>query len=206
MLSRIAQHLPHLRRELRRRRRLLAGLLACLLISSVLPAVARAVGPGEPVTVAATDLPVGTEITAEHLATVMLPPSSLRGDPPLPEDELLGRTLTSPVAEGAWLRNSDLGSGDDRIPAGSAAVSVPADAALAELLSPGDTVSVTISTTDSLSGQTISGSVLAVPASESGTFTSNDEMSIVVLTIPEKHVADLARARYEGWVHVALMH
>lgn len=206
MVSHILSSLPRLRRALRRRRRTFAALLLCCLLAWTLPAVARAVGPGEPVTVAAADLPAGTEITAEHLTTVTLPRSSLRGEPPLEPDALVGRTVTRPVAEGSWLRASDLGADGGIVPPGQAAVTISTDPALVELISPGDDVIITTGSPESTEARTIRASVVSLSDASPAVAATGTGGATAVLAVPASEVDTIAISQHEGWVHIALIH
>lgn len=180
--------------------------MLCCLLAWALPAVARELGPGEPVTVAAADLPAGTELTTEHLTTVTLPRGSLRGDAPLEPADLLGRTLTRPVAEGAWVRASDLTHGEGAVPSGRAAVTISTDPALAALLSPGDRVIITAGSPESPDARTIPASVLNIHNADPAALATGAAGATAVLAVPESEVDTIAISQHEGWVHVALIH
>src|SRR5699024_9048378 len=104
MLTRIRSQLPLWRRALRRRRRTLAlltgALLVAALLPSALPALVPAAAASTTVVVAAAELPIGTELEAEHLRTVrvaesLAPPRAVDGP-----EQLTGRRTMTKVPEG----------------------------------------------------------------------------------------------------------
>src|SRR5699024_11401059 len=100
----IRSQLPLWRRALRRRRRTLAlltgALLVAALLPSALPALVPAAAASTTVVVAAAELPIGTELEAEHLRTVrvaesLAPPRAVAGP-----DQLTGRRAMTQGPEG----------------------------------------------------------------------------------------------------------
>lgn len=188
---------------------MLLALFTAVLLAWSLPALARALAPGEPVVVAAADLPAGTVIGPEHLTVVDLPPTAVRGEPPLREEQLLGAVLTQPVPEGAWLRPDGVDASSGRaLPAGTAAVSVPVDPSLLPLLHEGSEVRITLSGTDPTAPRTIRATVISLPEAQKsagdGLVPDTSGLS-VVLAVQTRDLRDIAISTFEGWVYLSVL-
>lgn len=141
MLSRLRSHLPHWRRALRRRRRLLALLALAVAVTAVLPSLLPPSARGVQVIVADEDLPAGTVLGPEHLRTVRTAEQLLPAEAPTAAEHVLGRATTHPVPAGAPLLDVFLsGEGQPSLPEGAVLMVVPIPDLLAPHLSPGTRV------------------------------------------------------------------
>jgi pilus assembly protein CpaB len=137
------------RRRIRRHRRPLAAGLAALSVLFVIGAVSDGGGPTTTVVIAATDIPAGTTLTADDLATVPFPldvvPPGYSDDPVT----LTGEVVTAPLATGEAITTTRLlGSRPDP---GKGLVAAPvrlADAGVAGLLAPGDIIDLIAASAD----------------------------------------------------------
>ena len=137
------------RRRIKRHRRPIAASLAALSVFAIIGAVSDSGGPTQSVVIAATDITAGTTLTAADLTTTdfpvdLIPPGTV-SDP----SAVTGEVVTSGVAVGEAITSSRLlGS---RPEAGQGRVAAPvrlADAGVAGLLAPGDTVDIIAASTD----------------------------------------------------------
>lgn len=141
MLSRLRHHLPHWRRALRRRRRLLALLALAVAITAVLPSVLPPSIQGVQVIVADEDLPVGTVLGPQHLRTVRTAADLVPAEAATSAERVLGRALTHPVPAGTPLLDPFLaGDGPPALPEGAVLMVVPVPDLLAPHLRPGTTI------------------------------------------------------------------
>jgi Flp pilus assembly protein CpaB len=137
--DRLARRASRLRRAVLARRRLLAACCAAVAVAAGLQAVAAPPPPAVSVLAAARDLPAGSTLAADDLVEVAFAPgtvpSGLAGDP-------TGRTLAAPLRAGepvtdVRLVGPGLTGGDPDLAA--LPVRLP-DAAMADLLEPGDRI------------------------------------------------------------------
>ncbi len=206
------------REWVQRRRRPLAAASAA---AAALMLAVRAAPPEVPtveVIAAARDLPAGALLQADDLARASVPGAS-PGDAVAAPSQAVGRVLAVPLAAGQPLAPTDLvGPGALSVQAraaGHSLVAVPvrlADAGVAALLQPGDTVDVWATPSGALAvGEDASGireaqrvgealQVLAVPrpARGGGLLAGSDPAAptggLVVLAVPTASVARLVRA------------
>lgn len=128
----------------RRHRRVLAAVLLAAASGLAVHSAAADPAPGEPVLVAARDLPAGYVLSAEDLTRVELPADAVPSGA-LSATQAEGRTLGSPAARGEPLTETRLrGRGElTGAPPGTVAVPVPvSDPATLTAVEPGDSVRV----------------------------------------------------------------
>ncbi len=124
-------------------RRAAAAVLA--LLALLLAATSRRDGPTATVVAAAGELAPGGRLTSADVRTLMVPAGLVPADALRSPDDAVGRSVTGPVAPGEWLTSRRLLT--DRTAAhvrpGSRLVPVTlSDAAVMDLLRPGDAVDV----------------------------------------------------------------
>ena len=160
------RQLRHARRLARRYRRWLGVALLGLSLLLALQALAPPAEPTVGVAVAARDLPVGTSLEADDIASVRLPtavaPASF-----LSPSALVGEVLASPVAAGEHLTASRLGGAAllTGTPAGTVALPVRiADPGAASLVSAGDRIDLlaTLTTDEGTAVRTVGRDVAVV--------------------------------------------
>ncbi|MFB9312727.1 SAF domain-containing protein [Nocardioides plantarum] len=197
-LSRPAALLGVVRRQVLRRRRLLAAVLTAVAVASGLAATTRGPTASVPVVVAAHDLPAGEVLDADDLTTVAFAPASVpegRVDRPA---EVSGRVLAAPLTRGAPLtevalvgpamtgNRSDLRAVPVRLP----------DAGAVALLRVGDQIDVVA--TDPQTGHTATVAeaavVLALPAADPATGPTGLSGRLVVLGVGDAEDEPLAGA------------
>jgi pilus assembly protein CpaB len=111
--------------------------------------------PDVPVVVAAVDLALGTQVTADQLTTTTKPQTEATGTFADPQ-QLVGKVVRSSVAQGAVLTNEDFNTGlnvpdlVNSLQPGLRAIAVPLSKvdSVAALIQPGDTVDVLLSLDD----------------------------------------------------------
>lgn len=202
------------RRFLIRRRRVLAALLCCAAAGTAVQALL----PPDPGTVslviAASDLPAGSLLSAQHLRTVSVAASAVPPDSFTAAAQLSGRRLATPLKRGSPLMQTSLvGTGLlTGAPPGSVAVSVrPADPAIVALLAPGQLVDVVLAGPD---GQQPAGNPQVLAAHAPVLWTAPDGASpwpgateggaVVVLAAAADEAAALAAAAGAGHIHLIL--
>lgn len=207
MLTRIIASLPQWRRALRRRRRLLAVLVAALLIASVIPQLVPLVPRSQAVMVADGDLPAGAELTAADLRQVHVAAALVPEDAATTAQDLLGRRTAVPVSDGTPLMPGLFEThGTPEVPDGSAVIAVPAEAVLLPHLQPGAEVEIIASRTGSPAPQQITAQVMEI--SEAGTdgalgIGGSEGGALVLVSLPPARAAEVAHAMSEGWITLA---
>jgi Flp pilus assembly protein CpaB len=138
------------RRRIKRHRRPIAALLAALCVLTIITAISDRSGPTSTVVIAARDIPAGTTLTSGDLTTAQFPrdltPTGSASDP----GALIGEVVTAGVWSGEILTTARILGG--RPEAGRGLVAAPvrlADAGVAGLLAPGDTVDIIAASRDS---------------------------------------------------------
>jgi len=192
-------------------RRVTAGLLVAVaaLIAVTAPPAARA-APTAATVVAAHDLPPGRQLTAADLAVVQFPlpirPPGALGS----VAEASGRLLAGVAAEGAPVTTAGLvGPGNTALVAGPGHVAVPvrlADAAVAELVRPGQRVDVVGVGEHGSAGGPLAenATVITVVEAAGGRDGPGGEGRIVVLALPSSDAAGVASASLGRSVTVTL--
>jgi pilus assembly protein CpaB len=199
-------------------RQVAAAALACLALVLALrsPAPAAGAAPGETpvlVAVAAADLPAGTVLTADDLATVSLPAGAAPAGT-IRSDELAGQVMASPVRAGEVITDVRVvGPGLwSQVPDGQIAAPVRlADLAVATLLRAGDRVDVLAAVGDGVipSVQVVAEGalVLTVPATETGdgvATSAADGSGLLVLAVAPETAQRLAAAGAAATLTVTL--
>jgi Flp pilus assembly protein CpaB len=194
---------PALRR-LARHRGLVCSALVALAVASALSALAPPDGAAVSVLAAARDLPAGTELTDDDLATVRLPAGAVPGGALRSADSARGSRLAGAVRAGEPLTDVRL-LGTGLLPAGGE-VAVPvrvAEPAVAALLRPGDRVDVLAASPEGGdAARTVVGDVvvLAVPAlGDAGL-----DGALVVLAATTRGASRLAAAAVTDRLSVAV--
>ncbi|HJB11920.1 MAG TPA: SAF domain-containing protein [Candidatus Brachybacterium merdavium] len=214
MLTRIRSQLPLWRRALRRRRRTLAlltgALLVAALLPSALPALVPAAAASTTVVVAAAELPIGTELEAEHLRTVrvaesLAPPRAVDGP-----EQLTGRRTMTKVPEGVPVVPGMLeGEAAAVVPEGSSMMAISAPAVLAPHLVPGTAVEILSSTPEAGSTRHIRARVVEVaprePGAGSGLAGPTAGETVVLVSVDPSGARELAHATHEGWVQITIV-
>ena len=214
MLTRIRSQLPLWRRALRRRRRTLALLTAALLLAALLPTVLPALVPAAAasttVVVAAAELPIGTELEAEHLRTVrvaedLAPPRAADGP-----EQLTGRCTVTSVPEGVPVVPGMLeGEAAAVVPGGSSMMAISAPAVLVPHLVPGTAVEILSATPEAGGTRRTRARVVEVASREEGTVSGlagpMAGETVVLVTVDPSGARDLAHAIHEGWVQITIV-
>ncbi|SDO39485.1 Flp pilus assembly protein CpaB [Klenkia soli] len=185
-------------------RRVAAGLLTggALLLALRPPVDApAAAAPGEPVVVAAADLPAGALLAEADLTTAELPPAVVPDGSAADPGLLVGGVLASPLRRGEPVTDARLvGPGLwSQVPVGQVAAPVRlADLAVAALLRSGDRVDV-LATADGTGTEVVAADalVLAVPSAETGA-------GLLVLAVATDTAARLATATSTSTLTVTL--
>lgn len=182
----------HWRRS--RARRVLAGLLAAAAVVTTIAAVRPSDPPTRQVVVADRDLPAGHTITAGDLEVQQWPKDA--GPARLPgRDELVGRTVTGPIAAHAPLTHGQLRGRTSlpQVPSTQVVMTLPVqDPALLRLLQPGDHVDVLGMDGARLAEQL---RVLAVEQPQADPRSTRVPTSAVVLAVPRTTAGAIARGR-----------
>lgn len=183
-------------------------MIAALLVGvAALAAVRAAAPPPAPtvaVTVAARDLPAGTPLGADDVATRRFPVGTApHGLAPA----VLGRVLAAPVSRGEPLTEVRLvGTGLARAQTGQSVLPVRvSDAGVAALLRPGDEVD--LMATDPASGDTrvlaYGVTVLAVPDEAEAPTARSAPGALVVVGLPPEDALDVTSAWVSQFLTVA---
>ena len=192
-------------------RRAVAALLAALALALALrPGPAPASAPaaaGVPVVVAATDLPAGTALTADHLRVVRLPGDAVPDGVAAVPGTLLHRILAGGVRRGEPLSDARLvGAGlTTLLPSGQVAAPVRlADLAVAALVRAGDRVDVlaTVSGAGAADRVASAALVLAAPAQDGG--QDHPAAGLLLLAVDTETAARLAAASAGATLTVSL--
>lgn len=209
MLSRLRRHLPHWRRALRRRRRLLALLALAVAVTAVLPSLLPPSVQGVPVIVADDDLPAGTVLGPEHLRTVRTAAQLLPPEAPTTAEHVLGRATAHPVRAGTPLLDVLLsGEGQPSFPEGAVLMVVPIPDLLAAHLGPGTRIELLLAdpTLDSPRGITAqvvdAGPTAASPAGLGGAGTGSNQ---ILVAVDRSRSGELAHALGTGTVMVSVI-
>lgn len=209
MLSRFRLHLPHWRRALRRRRRLLALLALAVAVTAVLPSFLPPSIQGVQVIAADEDLPTGTVLGPEHLRTVRTAVQLAPAEAPSTAEQVLGRTTTHPVPAGTPLLDPFLsGDGQLDLPEGAALMVVPVPDLLAPHLSPGTdiellTVGPSPDAVESITGQVVHAAPTAPSAVDlSGGGTGSTQ---ILVAVDRSRSGELAHALGAGAVMVSVI-
>ncbi|MGY1727436.1 Flp pilus assembly protein CpaB [Geodermatophilus sp. SYSU D01062] len=177
------------------RRCLAAALAVGALLFALRPPPAPVAPPtaGTPVVTAASDLPAGTVLGADLLATADLPagtvPAGVAADPA----QLAGRVLAAPLRAGEPVTDVRLlGPGlTALLPAGQVAAPVRlADLAVAGLAAAGDRVDVLATAPGAARAEAVARGALVLAAPRSG----GDDGGLLVLAVDEATAATLAAA------------
>ncbi|MEV5413180.1 Flp pilus assembly protein CpaB [Thermopolyspora sp. NPDC052614] len=198
------------RRNLARRRRPIAALLAAMAMACALLSIRPA--SGVDILVAARDLP-GGRLTPADIKSVAFPPDLLPTGALKPGAPLIGRTLAAPMRAGEPFTDTRL-LGPGLLSAyGPGLVATPvriADADAAGLLSPGDTIDILAAPTDWTGDQTTTTMpvaqnvrVITAPADPSTTKDSTAGALVVLATTPSQ-AAYLALAQSAGRLTIAI--
>lgn len=193
-------------RLVRRRRRFFAAVLFCAAIAIAVNQLAPGSQASQAVLSAARDLPSGTRLSAADLRLVRVPTSLLPDAALARLDDATGQQLAGALRKGQLLTDASL-VGQSLLagaPPGSSAVPLRlADPATAQLVSPGQLVTV-VGTSDDGTGRTGAGTVLAtaVPvlwAQRKSEATSNwaaakDAEGLVVIAATAEQATALAGA------------
>jgi Flp pilus assembly protein CpaB len=197
-LSRPAAVLGGVRRQVLRRRRLLAAVLTAVAVASGLAATAERPPASVPVVVAAHDLPAGEVLGADDLATVAFAPGSVPARLAGPSTEVTGRVLAAPLTRGAPVTEVGLvgpAMTGDRRDLRALPVRLP-DAGAVALLRVGDEVDLVA--TDPQAGDTATVAaaalVLAIPAPDEATGPTGLSGRLVVVGVADDEVGRLAGA------------
>ena len=180
------------RRRIRRHRRPVAAALAALSVLAIIAAVSDNGGPTTTVVIAATDIPAGTTLTRDDLATERFPVNLAPVGAPSDPATIIGEVVTAGIFAGEVITTSRLlGS---RPEAGRGLVAAPvrlADAGVAGLLAPGDTVDIIAASTDG-SAKVVARDARVItrpiPPATFGTQTG----SLVLLAVTPDEATDLA--------------
>lgn len=207
-----APRLPGLRRALRRRRRLLIALLAAVLATICLTSLAPASPATVTVVTASRSLPVGQVLGAEDLTASSQARELVPADAFTDVSEAVGQRTWLPVAAGAALTPAQLeGPPQEGALAGKDRLLVGADSQLVSRLSPGDRITLVISSTDPSGTASIPAVVAQIPeAAEGSALTGSvvaggqDQRPILVAVAPSE-TSDIAYATREGWVVIAMV-
>lgn len=211
MLSTLTSHLPQLRRELRRRRRILALLVVCAAFASVVPAVVPAELRGIEVLIAGRDIPAGTEITAAHFARARVPREAVPVGGPPSEAALLGRSAERAIPAGAMLGPWLLADEQSvRAPAGTEIMAVPVPVELAGRMEPGARIALMTPDLASGSVRRITATVIEPPRAEATAAIPLPEASgagspVALLAVETTGARDVAHATAEAWVGVSVV-
>lgn len=195
MLSRVPPVLSDVRRQVLRRRRLLAALLAAVAVASGLAAAREGPTPTVDVVVAARDLPAGSVLGADDLVSVAFAPDSV---PAGLAPDAAGRVLAGPVTRGQPVTEVAL-VGASMTAGRSDLVAVPVrlpDAGAVALLRVGDELDLTAVEPQSGAASEVveRGVVLALPAADSELSASGLPGRLVVLGVRDDEVTRLADA------------
>lgn len=206
-----------LRRGIHRHQRL----LACLLLSAAAGVVVEALVGNDavtttPVLTAARDLPVGAVLTEADVTVVDLPDHPGLRDTFRVAADVVAQQLASPVTAGSPIAGTSL-VGDALLtgtPPGTVAVPLrPSDPSTVQLLTPGQTVDVILSTgngydvaTDtSIVARSVAVLWTAAPDSGQGAWGGADgDAGLVVVAAGADDAEDLAGASSSGDVHLVL--
>ncbi|WP_345078332.1 SAF domain-containing protein [Brachybacterium paraconglomeratum] len=209
MLSRFRHHLPHWRRVLRRRRRLLAVLALAVAVTAVLPSFLPPSAQGVRVIVANEDLPVGTVLGPEHLRTVRTAVQLVPAEAPTKAEDVLGRTTALPVPAGTPLLDPYLSAdGQPALPKGAVLMVVPVPDLLAPHLSPGTDIELLVASTSQDARKSIAAQVVrSVPttAPDAALSGSGTGSSQILVAVGRSRAGELAHALGAGTLMVAVI-
>lgn len=198
-----------LRRALRRRRRLLAGIAILAFVLALASSVLSSVLPSTAVVVVTEDLPAGTQLSRANAEVRTVPLSAVRNSSAtLNIENWENEVLATSVPAGAWLRPSDIDSGPDALtPDGFALASVPVSSYLLPHLHQGTQVSITFSTPYAAEPSILEAEVYSVPEADADTFSpaSAGNTPYVLVMVPEHALPNMASATFEGWVYLAVI-
>lgn len=193
---RLAATWRRVRRAVLVRRRFLAAALAGLAVLTGVRAASLPPVETTPVLVAAADLPSGTQLGAEDLATVELPVDAVPTGSVVDVASVTGRTLAAPVRDGEPLTDVRLVAPGllDGYPGLVAAPVRVADPAAARLLSVGDRIDLVAVPPDGGGVMVVAADalVVAVPGQDPGDGVVGGAM--VVVAVPEEEALGLAEA------------
>ena len=212
---------PAWQRRLRRHRRVLAAVLATVVVGSLASALHPASEPTAAVVVAARDLVPGSMLTADDLVVAERPSAAAPADPVPDPAGAVGRTVASPVRAGEVLRARDVVSPGLVAGLGPGMRATPvrlADDGAASLVRAGDSVDVLAAyagdgTAGAAASVVASGvRVLVAPAPATGGSTSllggapasTVSGAVLVLATTPAQALDLARAGAGARLSVAL--
>lgn len=193
-------------RLMKRRRRLFAAIFFCAAVAAGVNQLAPVSQSSQAVLSAARDLPAGKQLSAADLLVVGIPPPLAPSSALLRPEEAIGQQLAGAMRKGQLLADTSLVSQSllAGAPPGSSAVPLRlADPATAQLVSPGQLVTVLGSADDGL-GRNGPGTVLAsaVPIlwtqasrdAEPGWPSIKDSDGLVVVAASTEQAAALAGA------------
>ncbi len=143
-LPRTRSFLRRIRRAVLARRRVLAAVFAALAVATALRANAEPPPPRVPVLVASQDIPAGSTLTAEDVATARFAPGTVPDGVVESAPDAVGRTTVGPVRAGEPLTDVRLlGTGLlSRYPGSVAAPVRLGDRATVDLLRVGDRIDI----------------------------------------------------------------
>jgi pilus assembly protein CpaB len=208
--------LQRLRRLIMRRRRLLAALLFCAAAALAVEQLTPSPLAMATVMVASRDLPAGATLATADVSPQKLPQSAVPTAAFSSASGTSGHQLAAPLRKGQVLTDASLvGTGMlVGAPPGSQAVPVRlADPATVQLVSPGQLVTVVLSTGNGLE-QSISNEVLAssvpvlwkpVKAASTDLLPAKDTDGLVVLAAGREDAIKLAGASARGKVFLILV-
>lgn len=205
--SDLLRRLAPLRRELRRRRRMLALLALVLALASVLPSFAPAAAHTVPVVVAGQDIAAGHLISADDLRTIDVPRDAVPQGAPSSPDAVAGQRSATDLPAGVIVLDAAIRDAADPLLApGRAVISVPVDPLLLPQITPGSDVLLVISSADRGGSSQVRAVVADVGDSAGQTASGglgNDPASMnILVSADDKDAAAIAYATREGWVVV----
>ncbi len=186
---------------------LLAVLALVLAVRPDPPSAAAERPPDVRVTVAATDLPPGTVLTAADLSVAHYPaksvPAGTTPDPP----PMVGRVLAGPVRAGEPLTDVRLvGAGlTALLPDGQVAAPVRlADLAVAELVRAGDRVDVLATPPEAATAEVVAASALVLAVPGEGADDQDAAVGLLLLAVDGDTAARLAAASTSATLTLSL--
>lgn len=156
------------------------------------------------VVVAARDLPPGVTVSADDITTAAVPPGTVGSVGYTDGADVIGRLLATGIAAGEPLTATRMatGVGSAGLVAGEVAVPVRlADAAFADLLSPGDVVDLVASSQRSNAVIAEAARVITVPRQQGSGFLSGSTRradTLLLVAVPRAASAQVAAASLGG--------
>ncbi|EWS80572.1 flagellar basal body P-ring biosynthesis protein FlgA [Brachybacterium phenoliresistens] len=211
MLERFRAAVPHWRRALRRRRRLLTLLALAAALVAVLPGMLPPSARGVEVLVAARSLPAGSVIAAEDLrrervAGPLVPEGALQ-DPA----QATGRVVRHEIVASTPVLPGHLASAEETVAVdGRSRMVVPLNAALAPHVGTGTSLRIVLSGSDPGTPRTVTAQVLEAPSDPAAAGgraslpAAGAQVVPLVVVLAPQDVPLVAQAMREGWVSVTI--